>query len=125
MKKAILSLILIFAITAGIWYLVINLIDDEPARVVAMKYENTAKTLYLNSLLITPRKNSAFLTDKTLFSDNKIAKKTTIKLGRVLDNGKVEILEGIEDEDEVIVRTSKHLKNRMTVEIIENSDIKL
>lgn len=125
MKKAIVYLIVIFGITAGIWYFVIKAVDKEVAKVIAMPYSETSRELPLNSLEITVNRKSAYIVDKELFGEQKVADRKKVKLGKVLDNGKVEILEGLEDDNNVIVRTSRYLKNRMSIEVLEDKNAKL
>lgn len=125
MKKAIIYLIVIFGITAGIWYFVIKAVDDEVAKVIAMPYGETSRELPLNSLEITVNRRSAYIVDKEIFGEQKVADRKTVKLGKVLDNGNVEILEGLEDDNDVIVRTSQYLKNRMSIEVLEDKNAKL
>lgn len=121
MKKAIVYLLVIFGLTAGIWYVVIRISDIKPAKVIVQKFENTDNRLPLNSLEITKKRRDAFITDDDLFGDDKIAERTKVKLGKVYPDGKVEVLDGLKTENEIIIKTSKYLKNRMTVEIVDKN----
>lgn len=123
--RALGCLIVIFTVTAGIWYWVISSVGRDLARVTVVQYEDTLDRLPLNSLEITKRRRSAYAAEESWLGEKPIASRKRVKLGRVLPDGQVEILAGLKDEDTVIKRTSRHLKNRMRIEIVDDPHAKL
>jgi len=123
--RALGCLIIIFVITAGLWYWVISSVGSHLARVTVVQYEDTLDRLPLNSLEITKRRKSAYITGTSWLGDKVIASRKRVKLGRVLPDGQVEILSGLANEDTVIKRTSRDLQNRMRIEIVDDQNAKL
>lgn len=123
--RALGCLIVIFTITAGIWYWAISSVGRDLARVTVVQYEDTINRMPLNSLEITKRRKSAYITGKSWLGDKLIASRKRVRLGRVFPDGQVEIIEGLGDEATVIKRTSIHLKNHTRIEIVDDPNAKL